>query len=244
MESIGNLLLSGLEKWNLTISRHQMAQFEALAEALAEGSEKMNLTKWTRTDEIVRFHFLDSLAPVAFSIVSEGRRLIDVGSGAGFPGIPIAIVRPDIQVTLCEVRQKKAQFLKEVMNKLGLENVQVLCQRAEEAGRSLEHRQAYSYAVCRAVGPLPVALEYSLPFVTVGGCTVLYSGSDIGLDRSRIQGIADLLGGKLEGFREYEVTGADRRRTLIVFRKVKETDRRYPRRAGIPAKRPLRAPLL
>ncbi|MCS7224756.1 MAG: 16S rRNA (guanine(527)-N(7))-methyltransferase RsmG [Armatimonadetes bacterium] len=234
------LLRDGLDKWKVPLSDRQIGLFAQFCDLLMEGAKRLSLTSLRQPDEITLFHFLDSLAPVAFGIIGERGSLIDVGSGAGFPGLPIAIMKNEIAVTLCEARKKKVEFLNLVVHHLGLKNVRVLWERAETAARSEAHRECYDIAVSRAFGPVAVTLECTVPFVVVGGRVAIYGGPTLVKESELMKGLASLLGGRLERLLEYALPLTDRRRTLAVVVKEGATDRRYPRRAGIPKKRPLR----
>jgi len=220
----------------------QVILFAHYANLLLEWNNKINLTAITDPEEIVVKHFLDSLSLLAIldPIADKSLKLIDVGSGAGFPGIALAIMRPTWQVTLVESVGKKADFLHLVVNKLGLKQVRVIWERAEKLGQHKKYRESYDVAVARAVAALPVLAEYCLPFVRVGGCWVAQKGPKVKEELGSSRNAFGQLGGKLRAVEAISVPGMeDQSRYLIVVEKIKATSRTFPRRPGIPSKRPL-----
>ena len=226
------------------ITAEQRAKLDLFRTTLLEWNEKMNLTGITDPAEIETKHFEDSISALAaFPEAKAGAplTLIDVGSGAGFPGIPLAIVRPDIQVTLVESVNKKAQFLEHVVEKLELKNCTVASARAEEVGQHIDYREKYDIAIARAVALLPILAEYLLPLVKVGGIAIAQKilkemtegdGGRTEIDAA-LPAIA-ALGGKLK-----EVIPINGLKHLIVIEKISPTPIDYPRRAGMPAKTPI-----
>ncbi|MEW5957474.1 MAG: 16S rRNA (guanine(527)-N(7))-methyltransferase RsmG [Chloroflexota bacterium] len=233
-------LLAGVQQFDLTLTQAQLAAFEQYSRELIAWNEKINLTRIVAPAEIVVKHFLDSLSVYqALADLPAGFSLIDVGSGAGFPGLPLKIVRPDLQLTLLESTGKKTAFLQHIVDLLNLTNVTVLTARAEEAGRRPEHREHYDVAVARAVSALPVLAEYTLPLVKVGGRVIAQKGQDPAAEIKEAANALGILGGKLSRIWPVMVPGLEAERHLVIIHKVKPTPRQYPRRPGLPAKKPI-----
>ena len=206
---------------------------------LLDWNSHMDLTSVKEGDVAAR-HFLDSLLPLTVpGLIMESARLIDVGTGAGFPGLPLAIARPDLSVTLLDAQGKRCQFLGAVAEALALENVTVINDRAENLGRAPGHREGYDLAVARAVAPLNILLEYLLPFVKTGGRALCWKGPAAMDEAGDGSAAAGKLGGEMLPFLEIET--ADRKNILVPVLKTEKTVPQYPRKNGIPAKRPLKA---
>ncbi len=235
MADVGSVLkAAGIDVSGLTVSRLNL--YGAM---LLDWNRRMDLTSVSEDDTGIR-HFLDSLLPLREDgLFPEGARIIDVGSGAGFPGLPLAIARPDLRVTLLEAQGKRCQFLNAVCDALQLQNVTVIQDRAETLGRTADHREGYDRAVARAVAPLNVLCEYLLPFVRVGGMALCWKGPAVMGEWADGQAAARALGGALGDLIRTEAGGA--RHVLAVIPKTEETPPQYPRKNGIPAKRPIRA---
>ena len=233
-----NLLAVGARELDLDLTPAQLDQFSRYADLLIDWNGRFNLTSIVEPRDIVTKHFLDSLS-TARSIPAGPLKLIDVGAGAGLPGLPIKLVRPDVTLTLLEATRKKCDFLKAVVADLQLTDVIVVNGRAEEAGRMVEHREAYDIAIARAVADLPVLAEYLLPFVKVGGIAIAQKsrGAEDELDRADTAIL--LLGGLGRGVIAVNVPGLPDERTLIVMEKITATSGDYPRRTGVPSKKPL-----
>lgn len=234
------LLRQGATTFDLSLTGSQLSAFEDYASALIAWNRRVNLTRIVEPNEIAVKHFLDSLAVrLALPPGSPSSTLIDVGSGAGFPGMPLKIACPDIRLTLLEATGKKAAFLQHLVEVLQLTGVTILVARAEEAGRQPDHREQYDVAVARAVAPLPVLAEYTLPLVKVGGTIIAQKGTDPATEvKTAAQALA-LLGGQLDRIVPVTIPGLDAPRHLVLITKVKPTPQQYPRRPGMPAKRPI-----
>jgi 16S rRNA (guanine527-N7)-methyltransferase len=217
----------------------QVAQFEGYQQALTEWNAHTNLTAITAPDEVRVRHFLDSLTVAQAVPMVDGLRLIDVGTGGGFPGLPLAMAFPAIQVTLLEATGKKINFLEHVISLTGVKNATTLKARAEDAGHMPDQRAAYDVVVARAVARLPSLLEYLLPLAKVGGVCVAMKG------RTAVQEATDsaralmTLGGKLKATHEITLPGLDEPHYLIVVEKVAATPSGYPRQPGIPTRKPI-----
>jgi 16S rRNA (guanine527-N7)-methyltransferase len=233
-------LTHGAAQFDLALSQAQQQAFDQYQHQLIAWNEKINLTRIVEPEEIAVKHFLDSLSiypllsgfPPKFS-------LIDVGTGAGFPGLPLKIVLPDIHLALLESTRKKTTFLQHIVDTLNLANVSVVTARAEEAGKQPAHRQQYDVAVARAVAALPVLAEYTLPLVKVGGTVIVQKGQNPTEEVKSAANALGILGGKIDQVLPVDVPGLDAERHLIVIRKHKPTPKQYPRRPGLPAKKPI-----
>jgi len=230
------LLTAGLQLEDQIIEK--LNQYHGM---LLDWNTRMDLTSVSEKDMAAR-HFLDSLLPLTKEgLFPKGARLIDVGTGAGFPGLPLAIARPDMQVTLLEAQGKRCQFLSAVCQALALENVTVINDRAEVLGRDESHREQYDRAAARAVAPLNILCEYLLPFVKEGGCALCWKGPAVLDEREDGAAAAQALGGALVELMEMAFPGMDTRHVLARIDKTEKTLPQYPRKNGIPAKRPLKA---
>jgi len=224
----------------VSLNDRQRTAFHRYCDFLLAENRRLNLTAIATPDEVYRRHFLDSLSGLVVLPQMPGLRLIDVGTGAGFPAIPLKIARPDLYVTLLEATRKKADFLRRLVRELALSDVTVVWERAETAGQDPRHRERYDVAVARALAPLPVLLELLLPFCRVGGTCVAWKGPRIAEERPAADAALSLLGGQLRTVETVHLPGDDAlERYLVVVDKVTPTPDRYPRRPGIPAKRPL-----
>lgn len=209
-------------------------------EMLLDWNQKMDLTSVSEEDMAAR-HFLDSLLPLKEErLFASGSRLIDVGTGAGFPGLPLAIARPDFQVTLLEAQNKRCVFLNAVIEDLGLKNVTVINDRAENLGKTEAHREQYDLAVARAVAPLPVLCEYLLPFVKIGGRMICWKGPAVREEMEDGCAAAEKVGGKMEELLEMKMPFQESGHVLVTAEKNKKTLLQFPRKNGMPAKRPLK----
>ncbi len=208
-------------------------------EMLIEWNERMDLTS-VPPREMAEKHFLDSLLPLTVpGLFPPGASIIDVGTGAGFPGLAIAIARPDCRVTLLEAMQKRCQFLRAVCEGAGLANVLVIQDRAEVLGRAADHRERYDRAVARAVAPLNVLCEYLLPFVKPGGMALCWKGPSAAEEMADGAFAAQTMGGEMGDIMVLPFGGA--RHGIVPIQKIRETLPQYPRKNGIPAKRPLKS---
>lgn len=222
--------------WRLT--SEQDAAFRIYAAELAAWNERASLTAICGDEAVQIKHFLDSLTCLLAFPEGEGQRVIDVGSGAGFPGLPLKIVRPDLRLTLLESVSKKTDFLRHITKRLALSDVLVLTERAEDAARRGEQREQYDVVVARAVAELRVLAEYALPFCRVGGIAIAQKNAGIDDEIANAARALSTLGGVVHNCIPVALPGASPRQ-LIVIIKIAPTPDRYPRRAGMPEKRPL-----
>ena len=223
----------------LTLTRRQLDAFAWYGAELLSWNERFNLTAITDPSSVEAKHFLDSLSCLLALKPRTGDRLVDVGTGAGFPGLPLKIAMPWLQVTLVEATGKKAEFCQHVVDGLALEAVSVVHARAEEIGQMPEHRQAYDWAVARAVASLSVLAEYLMPLVRLGGKAIAQKGESGPAEAHAGEGALRLLGGRVHQLIPVEMPGIPETRFLVVMEKTAATPAEYPRRAGLPARRPL-----
>ena len=231
-------LQAGLERLGVAadgVTLDRLARYHAL---LTEWNARIDLTAVLDPEEMVDRHYLDSAAPLALGLIPQGARVIDVGTGAGLPGIPLCILRPDLRVTLLDAQRKRVTFLQAAIEALDLP-AQAVHMRAEDAARDEAHREAYDVAVSRAVAATPTLLELTLPFVRVGGRAIAWKGPGLQAELDQARRAAHLLGGALEGVLDAPVPGRDWQHVLLVCAKRQKTARQYPRRAGLPGKNPL-----
>lgn len=236
--SLRELMRGGLKDLGVNIGDEAVTLLLRYGRELTRWNERFNLTAITAPEEVVRKHFFDALT--AFPWLPPARmRLVDVGSGAGLPGLVLKIARPDIEVTLIESVKKKADFLRHVVAVLELAGVEVRQERAEESGHVPGLREGFAVATGRAVAALPVLAELALPLVTVGGLFIAFKGSKVEEEVNKAERALAVLGGEVERVVEVAVPGVEERRALVLVRKVAPTPPAYPRRAGQPSKRPL-----
>ena len=226
------LFLQGVSDMGLSVSQEQTMQFAQYSALLKEWNEKMNLTAIVDDDGIAVKHFLDSILPLAHITVGQGASLADVGTGAGFPGLPIKIIRPDLTVTLIDSLQKRIRFLDRVCNDLRLEAISCKHGRAEELGKDKDYREQFDVLVSRAVANMTVLCEYCLPFVKVGGMFVALKAQEVEEELTKAKPMIGTLGGKVEQVLEVPLPQSDMIRTLVVIRKEKPTPNQFPRRAN------------
>ena len=234
-----NILKSGAAALGIVLDDGQMALFAAYTELLLDWNRRMNLTAVSDPAEIQARHFLDSLSCTAVTGGLNGQRLIDVGSGAGFPGFPLKILFPGMQLTLVESVAKKGRFLEVAAAELGLEDVSVIVERAEVLGQLPTERGRYDWAVARAVAPLNVLAEYLLPFCRPGGRMLAMKGDRAAEESKAADRAIEAMGGGEPVLHPIRLPGRPESRYVIVVEKVGPTPEQYPRRAGVPGKRPL-----
>lgn len=223
---------------DVDITENQISKFYDYMNLLLEWNENINLTAITKPDEIVLKHFVDCLTIQKY--IEDNKKIVDIGTGAGFPGVPLAIMNDRCRFTLVDSLNKRINFLNEIKDKLNLKNVSAIHSRAEEFDQNKMYRENFDIAVSRAVANLCVLSEYLLPAVKVGGKVICMKGSQIEEELNDAKFALKELGGKVKFVDEFLLPGTDMKRNVVVIEKVKETPKRYPRKAGTPAKQPLK----
>ena len=234
------MLKDRLEALDIILDQEQINQFDEYYEILVEWNKVMNLTGITEYQEVVEKHFLDSLSIVKVMDMDQAERVIDIGTGAGFPGIPLKIAFPKLDIVLLDSLNKRIRFLDHVIEELGLEGIRTIHGRAEDFARDGKYRERFDLCVSRAVANLSSLSEYCLPYVKVGGRFVSYKSGDIGEEVNDASKAIALLGGKKERIEKFQLPDTDIQRSFVVIRKTKNTQKRYPRKAGMPTKEPLK----
>ncbi|MBD2208965.1 16S rRNA (guanine(527)-N(7))-methyltransferase RsmG [Nostoc linckia FACHB-104] len=243
-----NLLPEKVEIWQKTLNWQpnvqQQLQFQQLYELILEGNSQFNLTRITEAEEFWEKHLWDSLRGIApqqqfIDSLTAGVSLIDIGTGAGFPGIPIAIASANSQITLLDSTRKKVTFIEKILTTLGLSNGKTLVGRVEEIGQQRQHRQSYDVATIRAVGPASVCAEYALPLLKVGGLAVIYRGNWTDEETTALQNAVDQLGGVIEAIEQFTTPLSESIRHCLYLRKVAATPANFPRAVGVPTQKPL-----
>ena len=242
MATFEEILTARTAAAGLALTAEQIAQFAVYNEMLLDWNTRMNLTALTAPNDVAVKHIIDSLTAYDAPLFDAAEALIDVGTGAGLPGIPLAVYAPHIEVTLMDALAKRVRFLTEVTRAMHLTNVRCIHARAEEAARAKEHRAHYDIAVSRAVARMPVLLEYTLPFVRVGGSVLALKGRAYAEDAAEARGAAERLGGGAIAARPVQLPGLDDVRAILTVVKERPTPKAYPRRAGQPEQCPLRNP--
>ncbi len=227
------------DEYGLTLAADQLVAMDDYYQLLVEWNKKINLTAITEPQEVAVKHMVDSLSCYQQELFTPGVSIIDVGTGAGFPGLPLKIFQKDIDLTLMDSLNKRLKFLQEVIDILGLTGVNTVHARAEEAGKNKQYREQYQIAVSRAVARLNVLCELCLPFVKVGGCFIALKGAQYEEEVKEAANAVTLLGGKIADIRPIKLPGLTDKRAVIYIEKVVATPQGYPRKAGIPEKKPL-----
>lgn len=238
-------LITGASKLGIEFNTRQLRQFELYYRELIEWNKRINLTAITDYASVQLKHFLDSLT-ITLVLPEQGKgigrpdfNVVDVGTGAGFPGVPLKIIFPKTRLVLLEPTTKKTAFLQSIIRKLELENVEVLTSRAEDAAHLASYREQFGLALSRAVASLPTLLELTLPFCQVGGRFVAQKKGEFGQEIARAKEAIAVLGGKLDQIRRIELDEFDDARYLVIIDKICPTPGKYPRRPGLPRRRPI-----
>lgn len=226
-----------LEKLEISISEEQLEQFISYYEMLIEKNKVMNLTAITDFDEVIEKHFIDSLNLFRFANLKADKTIIDMGTGAGFPGIPLKIAFPNLKITLADSLNKRILFLNDVISELGLADIDTVHGRAEDLAKDKTYRENYDICVSRAVANLSTLSEYCLPFVKIGGQFISYKSGDCDEEITNAKSAIFLLGGRLNQIQKFEIN--DNSRSFVIIDKVNGTSKQYPRKAGLPSKKPL-----
>lgn len=230
-----------LKEFNIILNEKQLGQFIRYYELLVEWNSFMNLTSIVQFEDVLKKHFLDSVSIVKAipDLYNSSIKLIDIGTGAGFPGIPIKIVFPNLKITLLDSLNKRVQFLNKVINDLKLENINAIHGRAEDYARLDEYRESFNLCVSRAVSNLSTLSEYCLPFVKRSGYFVSYKSDKIIEEYDSAKKAINILGGSYEQQVEFKLPNSDIYRNLLIIKKENNTPKKYPRKAGLPVKKPI-----
>ena len=224
---------------SVEVNKEKIDQFNQFYDILVEWNKVMNLTAITDYKDVVEKHFLDSLSIERILKLDDIKAVMDVGTGAGFPGIPLKIIYPELKVTLLDSLNKRVKFLNEVIRQLELKNIDAIHGRAEDIGKNENYREKYDLCVSRAVANLATLSEYCMPFVKVGGVFVSYKSGDIDEEVLKSKKAVSLFGGKIEDVVKFQLPGTDINRAFVKIKKIKEMQKKYPRKSGIPSKEPL-----
>lgn len=237
---MNNVLTKKVKELSIVLNDKQIQQFEQYYNILVEWNKVMNLTAITKYEEVIEKHFLDSLTIVDAINMEKIETLIDVGTGAGFPGIPLKIAFPHLKVTLLDSLNKRIKFLNEVIDLLELDDIKTIHGRAEDYAKQAEYREQYDICVSRAVANLATLSEYCLPYVKVDGLFVPYKSGEIDEELKSSEKAVSIVGGKVEEVVKFQLPGTDIGRSFVKIHKIKETKKKYPRKAGMPTKEPLK----
>lgn len=233
-------LKSAAEKLGIYLTSYQLDMFKVYYSELIDWNNRINLTRISDYEEVQLKHFLDSLTVAALiKNIKKNLKMADIGTGAGLPGIPLKIVFQDIDLTLIEATLKKAQFLKEVIARLHLKNVEIIAERAETVAHDIKYREKFDVVVSRAVASLPALTEIILPFCNISGCCIVQKKGDIDKEVEQSQKAIALMGGRLREVQPIEIEELNDGRKLVVIDKIVSTPVNYPRRPGMPEKRPI-----
>ena len=233
------ILSEGCRQLGISLTEEQTEQFMLYYEKLIEVNRVMNLTAITEFEDVMRKHFLDSLTLVKAADIKNVKRVLDLGTGAGFPGIPLKIAFPDTEFVLLDSLNKRVKFLHDIIELCRLKKIQAVHGRAEELAGKKEYRESFDLCVSRAVANLSSLSEYCLPYVEKGGLFVSYKSGNIQEELETAGYAIQILGGRIKDTVKFKLPGSDMDRSLVVIEKIRETPARYPRRAGIPSREPL-----
>ena len=236
-EEFKEKLITSVDALGITLSEMQLKQFYTYMNLLIDWNKKINLTAIVEPNEIILKHFVDSLTILKY--ISDETKIIDVRTDAGFPGIPLKIAKPSIEIVLLDSLQKRINFLEEVIKQLNIEKIKTIHSRVEDFGKDQKYREKFDMATSRAVANLSTLSEYLLPLVKVGGKVISMKGSFIGEELENSKNALNILGGKIEKIEKLNLPNSDMNRNILIINKIKNTPNKYPRKAGEPSKKPL-----
>ena len=235
-----DILRQGIKDFGIDVNDQMISDLKTYRELLVEWNQKLNLTGIEEEKEVFINHFLDSISAVSKGYIKDGISLIDVGTGAGFPGLPLKICLKNIKLTLLDSLNKRINFLQEVSNSVKLEDIEFIHGRAEDFGKNPEYREQYDVATARAVAGLPILMEFCVPFVKLGGYFVCLKGPNANLELEESKAAMDILGLEFVEKIDIELPNEELKHNILVFKKVRNTPEKYPRKAGKPAKSPIK----
>ena len=235
-----DILRQGIKDFGIEVNDQMVSDLKTYREILVDWNQKMNLTGIEEEKEVFIKHFLDSISAVSNGYIKDGISLIDVGTGAGFPGLPLKICLQNIKLTLLDSLNKRINFLQEVSNTVNLKDVEFIHGRAEDFGKNSDYREQYDVATARAVAGLPILMEFCVPFVKVGGYFVCLKGPNANLELEESKIAMDILGLEFVEKIDIELPNEELKHNILVFKKLKNTPEKYPRKAGKPAKSPIK----
>ena len=239
IDQMKEILENGCREMGLELSERQAWQFLKYFELLTERNKVMNLTAITEPEEVARKHFLDSLSCVKAIDMTKVKTIMDIGTGAGFPGVPLKIAFPHLEACLLDSLKKRVNFLEESFTLLGLEGIKAIHGRAEEYAKNKEYREKYDLCVSRAVSNLATLSEYCLPYVKTGGTFISYKSGTVQEEATEAEKAIKILGGQLRDITYFQLPDSEIDRSLVIIDKKKPTPGKYPRKAGTPLKEPL-----
>lgn len=235
-----DILKQASDNESLEFTEDKYNKFIRYKELIKEWNEKVNLTAITEDSEIIKKHFIDSIKVFKFQELKNAKKVIDIGTGGGFPGIPMKIINPSSKVVLLDSLNKRINFLNEVIKELKLNDIETIHGRAEDFAQENKYRERFDVAVSRAVANLTVLTEFCLPFVKIGGYFVAMKGPAIDEEMKEAKNAIKILGGEVEEILKVDIEGSDLNHNLVIIRKLKETPKKYPRKAGMVTKNPLK----
>ncbi len=232
------LFIKYLNEKEINLNDNQIDKFNKFKDLLLEWNEKINLTTITDEQEIIIKHFIDSLIPLKY--IEDNKKVLDMGTGAGFPGIPLKIAKENIDITLVDAVNKKITYLNDVVNKLNLKNVELIHSRAESLAKNKKYRESYDIVVSRALANMSTLSEYLIPFLKIGGRAIYIKGPNIENELNESKKCIELMGGKIINVEEYSLPTIDIKYNLVIIEKIKNTPKEYPRKEGTPSSKPIK----
>jgi 16S rRNA (guanine527-N7)-methyltransferase len=234
-----DILSDGLKAWNIDITVSQIEKFKTLTQLMLEYNKKVNLTRITDIDDVIKLHYLDSLSILSVLDIPKKSKIIDIGTGAGVPGLPLKILREDLDIVLLDSLNKRIDYLKMAANRLELNKITFLHQRSEELAHDALHREAYDFVVSRAVALLPKLCELCLAYVKIGGYFIAYKGKDAEKEVDLAKNAVKSLGGRLIEVKPVQIYQSGTEHSLVIIKKTNETPKQYPRTNSVILKKPL-----